>query len=121
MSRLRTFLRTMNEQCLRTVAEAIRAGMVPRKERAMPQVTRVHVTTCALALGVAVWLGAAVVTFSHNTGHESRTPAQCELLPGTATGGERGQCLRCVTRPKPHHYHPDYPAGNRCRPDNGQP
>lgn len=20
-----------------------------------------------------------------------------------------------------HHYHPDYPAGNRCRPDDGKP
>jgi hypothetical protein len=26
-----------------------------------------------------------------------------------------------VQRPKPHHYHPDYPAGDRCRPDNGKP
>jgi hypothetical protein len=26
-----------------------------------------------------------------------------------------------VTRPKKHHYHPDYPAGERCRPDDGKP
>jgi hypothetical protein len=58
---------------------------------------------------------------AHSNGHESRTPAQCERLPGTQAEGERAQCLRCVTRPKPHHYHPDYPAGERCRPDDGKP
>lgn len=63
----------------------------------------------------------AQVAYAHETGHESRTPAQCERLPGTATGGERGNCLKCVARPVKHHYHPDYPAGNRCRPDNGKP
>src|SRR5690348_17338960 len=50
---------------------------------------------------------------AHSNGHESRTPAQCERLPGTQAEGERAQCLRCVTRPKKHHYHPDYPAGER--------
>ena len=59
--------------------------------------------------------------FAHSNGHESRTPAQCERLPGTEREGERAQCLRCVSRPKPHHYHPDYPAGQRCRPDDGRP
>lgn len=59
--------------------------------------------------------------FAHSNGHESRTPAQCERLPGTEREGERAQCLRCVSRPKPHHYHPDYPAGQRCRPDDGKP
>ena len=58
---------------------------------------------------------------AHSNGHESRTPAQCERLPGSENEGERAQCLRCVSRPKPHHYHPDYPAGERCRPDNGKP
>ncbi len=61
------------------------------------------------------------VAFAHSTGHESRTVAGCEKLPGTASKGERAQCLRCIQRPKPHHYHPDYPKGQRCRPDNGQP
>ena len=72
---------------------------------------------CALA----VLLGGASYAVAHNTGHESRTPAQCERLPGTQKVGERGQCLACVTRPAKHHYHPDYPAGDRCRPDNGKP
>ena len=72
-----------------------------------------------LLLGATLAAGAA---FAHNTGHESRTPAQCQLLPGTEVAGERGNCLRCVTRTDGHwHFHPDYPAGNRCRPDNGQP
>lgn len=68
----------------------------------------------ALALGITPVL-------AHDTGHESRTPAQCERLPGTQAVGERAQCLRCVTRPVKHHFHPDYPAGARCRPDNGKP
>jgi hypothetical protein len=66
-------------------------------------------------------VGAAPMARAHKTGHESRTPAQCERLPGTQTTGERANCLRCVARPKPHHFHPDYPAGTRCRPNNGKP
>lgn len=64
---------------------------------------------------------AAPFAVAHNTGHESRTAAECERLPGTADKGERGMCLKCVARPEKHHYHPDYPAGNRCRPDDGKP
>lgn len=59
----------------------------------------------------------APIAFGHPTGHESRTVAQCEKLPTP----ERQACVKCVTRPAKHHYHPDYPAGNRCRPDNGKP
>ena len=73
-----------------------------------------------LAVGLVTGL-ALPRAFSHDTGHESRTPAQCERLPGTQKVGERAQCLSCVTRPVKHHYHPDYPAGDRCRPDNGKP
>ena len=58
---------------------------------------------------------------AHSNGHESRTTADCEKLPGTATTGERAGCLACVNRKEKMHYHPDYPAGNRCRPDNGKP
>jgi hypothetical protein len=65
--------------------------------------------------------GSAPFAFAHSTGHESRTVEECERLPGTATEGERGHCLQCVQRPKKHHYHPDYPAGNRCRPDDAKP
>jgi hypothetical protein len=62
-----------------------------------------------------------LIAAAHSNGHESRTVAQCERLPGTQNEGERAQCLKCVTRPKKHHYHPDYPAGERCRPDDGKP
>jgi hypothetical protein len=62
-----------------------------------------------------------VLALAHSTGHESRTVAECERLPGTQMEGERAQCLKCVTRPVKHHYHPDYPRGERCRPDNGKP
>jgi hypothetical protein len=82
-------------------------------------------TPAVFGLNVAAALLGGLIaqtsTFAHSNGHESRTPAQCERLPGTAREGERGQCLACVSRPHPHHYHPDYPAGQRCRPDDGKP
>ena len=68
-------------------------------------------------LGLATISGVGAVALAHDTGHESRTVAQCELLPTP----ERQACVKCVTRPVKHHYHPDYPAGERCRPDNGKP
>ncbi len=71
--------------------------------------------------GTSLLLAAMPIALAHDTGHESRTPADCEKLPGTAKTGERGACLACVARKAKHHYHPDYPAGNRCRPDNGKP
>ena len=74
-----------------------------------------------LAASMIAMILSPSLALSHDTGHESRTPSQCELLPGTQKVGERAQCLRCVTRPAKHHYHPDYPAGKRCRPDNGKP
>jgi hypothetical protein len=64
------------------------------------------------------------VAFAHSTGHESRTVADCEKLPGTATTGERGGCLACIGKNSgatKFHFHPDYPAGDRCRPDDGKP
>jgi hypothetical protein len=75
------------------------------------------------------WIGLVAIGFclaggfalAHDNGHESRTVKDCEKLPGTEKAGERGQCLACVQRPVKHHYHPDYPAGNRCRPDDGKP
>jgi hypothetical protein len=60
---------------------------------------------------------AATAAIAHSTGHESRTVAQCERLPTP----ERQACIQCVTRPVKHHFHPDYPPGARCRPDNGRP
>lgn len=72
-----------------------------------------------LSLAAALTLSLAGLTYvsSHSTGHESRIPAQCDRLPTP----ERQACKSCVTRPLKHHYHPDYPAGSRCRPDNGKP
>ncbi|HTS81872.1 MAG TPA: hypothetical protein VMH40_14820 [Myxococcaceae bacterium] len=74
----------------------------------------------SIALVGAV-LVAASVAWAHSNGHESRTPAECEKLPGTATSGERGACLKCVQMKDKHHYHPDYKEGERCRPDDGKP
>jgi hypothetical protein len=75
------------------------------------------------ALFTAAFLtGSAIpLALGHDNGHEARTPAQCERLPGTQVMGERGNCLKCVSRPAKHHFHPDYPPGERCRPDNGKP
>jgi hypothetical protein len=64
---------------------------------------------------------AAPFAAAHSTGHEARTAADCEKLPGTAKVGERAGCLACIGRAEKHHYHPDYPAGDRCRPDDGKP
>ena len=72
----------------------------------------------ALSFGL---VGGISLVSAHPTGHESRTVADCEKLPGTAEAGERGMCLKCVQRPKPHHFHPDMAKGDRCHPDNGRP
>ena len=73
----------------------------------------------------ALLLGGAGEALAHDTGHESRAPAQCEVLPGTASRGLRANCLRCVSktgrRGRRFHFHPDNPRGRRCRPDNGRP
>lgn len=66
---------------------------------------------------IAMLIALPSVITSHSNGHEKRAPAQCEKLPTP----ERQNCVKCVTRPLKHHYHPDYPAGARCRPDNGKP
>lgn len=72
----------------------------------------------ALVLGAGLLLLAGPpVVRGHSTGHESRLPAHCAKLPTP----ERQACQACVTRALKHHYHPDYPAGSRCRPDNGKP
>lgn len=60
------------------------------------------------------------VAIAHHTGHESRTVADCEKLPGTQKEGMRSACLACVTRPKPHHFHPDDVKGERCNPNDGE-
>ena len=71
----------------------------------------------AIAVAAGLFTGGATLVVSHSTGHEMRKVAQCEKLPSP----ERQNCVKCVTRPLKHHFHPDYPAGNRCRPDNGKP
>ncbi len=65
--------------------------------------------------------GFAGLALGHSNGHESRTAARCERLAGTEKAGERAPCLRCISALRPHPYHPDYPPGERCRPDNGKP
>jgi hypothetical protein len=80
-----------------------------------------HLRVYLVELVAALVLVGAPIALAHDNGHESRTVADCEKLPGTEKAGERSQCLACVARPEKHHYHPDYPRGKRCRPDNGKP
>lgn len=75
----------------------------------------------ALLITTLVMIMADISGYSHDTGHEARTAAQCEKLKGTDTEGDRATCLKCISRPVKHHYHPDMPPGQRCRPDNGKP
>ncbi|MFO0626066.1 MAG: hypothetical protein U0325_10655 [Polyangiales bacterium] len=70
-----------------------------------------------VGVGTAALLGFATLASGHPTGREVRSLAQCQRLPMP----ERGPCSQCVSRPLRHHYHPDYPPGARCRPDNGRP
>jgi len=71
------------------------------------------VTAASLAFGS--------LALAHSNGHESRTNADCQKLPGSASAGERAACLACIGKQGKWHYHPDYAAGNRCRPDDGTP
>jgi hypothetical protein len=88
------------------------------RRRTTMKLRRAHLGWSYLLVGLSLSGGIAI---AHSNGHESRTVADCEKLPGTADSGERGACLKCVGRPVKHHYHPDYAAGNRCRPDDGKP
>ncbi len=75
-------------------------------------------TMSAMFLALVVLLSPTErVASAHATGTELRTAAQCSSLQGPL----RGHCLECVARPRPHHFHPDVPAGERCRADNGKP
>lgn len=68
--------------------------------------------SAALVTGMAV-----PYALSHSNGRELRRGTGCDKLPIP----ERNACTSCVSRSLPHHYHPDYPPGARCRPDNGKP
>ena len=78
-------------------------------------------TIIRAATAAAVLSLFAPLALAHDTGHESRTAADCEKLPGTARKGERAACLKCVARTEKMNFHPDAKAGKRCRPDNGKP
>ena len=80
-----------------------------------------------------VWFRRAAVTaavctigtfaFADGTGNERRTTAECNALSATKPQ-EVPWCLECIaknTEKAKFHYHPDSPAGERCRPANGKP
>lgn len=63
---------------------------------------------------------------AHSTGKEIRldkvgTTSGCNKLTGTAKTGDRANCIKCLKRQAPHHYHTENPEGKRCRPDDGRP
>ena len=78
-------------------------------------------TLAAVGTMLAALVAFAPAALAHSTGHESRSAADCEKLPGTAKDGERGGCLACVSRKGKFHFHPDAAAGKRCKRDNGKP
>ena len=41
--------------------------------------------------------------FAHQTKNTRRTPAQCQALKNPH---KVKACIQCVSRPKPHHFHP---------------
>lgn len=56
--------------------------------------------------------------FAHHTGNERRTPAECRALRDPE---RQRACLACISRPRPHHYHPLQTEGWRCDPNDGTP
>ena len=60
---------------------------------------------------------ASGIAYGHSTGNERRTVRQCRKL---GTKGQRKACRACVSRKRPHHYHPKAAAGARCRPNTGK-
>lgn len=72
----------------------------------------------ALVIVAAALVAIPLVATGHSTGNERRTIAGCNTLP---TPGLRRSCRRCLSRPVPHHFHPNAARPVRCRPNNGLP
>jgi hypothetical protein len=70
-----------------------------------------------LLLGLGL-LATELPALGHDTDNARRTEAECKELQDKRL---EATCLKCVSNPKPHHFHPLYPAGKRCRPNNGKP
>jgi hypothetical protein len=70
------------------------------------------------ALGIIAL--AAPLALAHSTGNEARSPSECDVLPGTALAGARGECLRCINRGH-YHYHSELPRRQRCHRENFNP
>lgn len=66
---------------------------------------------------LALALLSSTVAIAHSSGDEARKVADCEKFPGTASAGVRGECLKCVQRPKPHHFHAKETGDKRCQAD----
>lgn len=67
------------------------------------------------ALLATTAVAVTVSVLAHDTPNTRRSPADCASLPP----GERAACVACVTRPRPHHFHPLEAAGTRCDPSDG--
>lgn len=71
-----------------------------------------------LALPLVFAFVASGLAYAHVTGNERRTVRQCN---GLGAKNKRKACRACVTRKRPHHYHPKAAAGLRCNPNSGRP
>jgi len=67
---------------------------------------------------VSIVLAGPLPAEAHATGHELRAPGQCDKLKAKA---EVEACKKCTLQTEKHHFHMDYPAKDRCRPDKGKP
>lgn len=66
----------------------------------------------ALALGCMLLTASSSVAVAHSTANARRTPAQCRA--GGLSPRQLAYCVACVSRARPHHYHPLQRSGNRC-------
>jgi hypothetical protein len=64
----------------------------------------------AFVLGFAL-VAIPLAVSAHPTGNERRTVAACRLIPDR---NDRQECIVCVSRPRPHHYHPRGAAPGYC-------
>ncbi len=71
-----------------------------------------------VVLAAAALIAIPLVATAHRTGNERRNLPQCRTLRNPA---KQRACIACVTRPRPHHFHPNAAPGLRCRLNNGLP
>ena len=70
-------------------------------------------------LAILLLSGFAFTTIqAHPKGNDKRNANQCKTLKKKKL---IDNCMACVARPNPHHFHPNNAPGKRCRPNDGKP